>query len=548
MTIQASCTRTLLLVRCLSLFCAAAGGQSTRFSRGWLQRWYESTNNRQLQNGNARLAPSTSLTLQSTGNETAAGNNEVILLLQDLNRQLDGTIIFANNKKYGDNGWSEDRLHRLTWIQPAPVPLAIVQVASEQDVSRAVPVLAQLDHRFGVPFRIKSGGHHYHGYSSVGQGVVLDLAKLNSIDIEPRLLAWLGPAVRGGDIWKQLIRKHKLGAIMGGCPAVNVGGFILGGGFSYWSRLYGLGCDRLVQARVVLANGTIITANATNEHSGLFWALRGAGSAGVGGVVTRLQVELFPTQDAQVYGMGKIPTVEQAAHYLSAIGKLKLPGQAGLTLFLFPKKFFGEDFISLYNWYDNGMDQLEEGLSFLNETFHQVLGTETARNFTLEIKSGTDHSKGGIMEGRLWQVWNGFLMPGRSTPKIWKKLLRLLKDIRDQGEEYVTVEILLWGGAISEKQPDETAFYWRRGLFNICVNLGVPAHVENAEAIFERKRAFLDQAWSKVERFLDGAYYNYPVQGRAGTPQGYFGKNRHRLKRIKKTYDPDNVFHHPQSI
>lgn len=119
----------------------------------------------------------------------------------------------------GDEAWN-DALDFLTWAKPTPVPFAIVQAASEADVALAVPVLAQLQNQFGIPFRIKSGGHHYNGYSSVAHGIVLDLAKLNSIVIDegpasPRL-AWLGPAVQGTNIWKDLIQKHSLGAIMGG--------------------------------------------------------------------------------------------------------------------------------------------------------------------------------------------------------------------------------------------------------------------------------------------------------------------------------------------
>lgn len=307
---------------------------------------------------------------------------------------------------------------------------------------------------------------------------------------------------------------------------------------------------RLRQARPstsrVGQRGHFITANATNEYNDLFWALRGAGSAGVGGVVTQLQVALFPTQDEQVYGMGKLPSVDQAAEYLCSAGERGLPGNAGITLFLFPKKFFGEEFVAIYSWYDTGMERLKAGYAFLNETFHQVLPAETARGFTLEIKSGTEQSKGGIMEGRLWRVWNGFLMPERSTQKLWTELLTLLKDIRDQGEEYVTVEISLWGGAISDVEPGETAFFWRRGLFNICVNLGIPSNVQNAKAVFDEKSAFLERAWSKVEKYLEGLYYNYPLHSRAGSSRAYFGNNLRRLKQIKNKYDPEMYFITPK--
>ncbi|CAB9505767.1 Cannabidiolic acid synthase-like [Seminavis robusta] len=499
----------------------------------------------------------------SSWTKSAASITKILKELDFLNTKIDGSVIVVGHDNLGKDTLLSDLYDKeggLTWMKPTPVPLAIVQVASESDVAVAVPILVRLQKDFGIPFRIRSGGHHYNGYSSVEMGIVLDIGtNLNKITLchnnngsEEEPLAWIEPGVNGGDIWKQLIQKHKLAAIMGGCPAVNQGGFLLGGGFSYWSRLYGLGCDRMVAARVVLANGTIVTANATNSHCDLFWALRGAGSAGpIGGVVTSFQIRLFPTQDEQVYGMGKIPSVEEAAHYLTNIGtRTNLPGNAGITLFLFPKQFYGDEWLSVYNWYDNGIPQLQTGMTLLNATFRDaLLHPDTARGFGMEIQSGTEHSKMGLMEGRLWQVWNGFLMPEQCNTQTWTKLLTIMREMRDACEGYVTIEVLLWGGAISDVSPSETAFFWRRGIYNICVNLGVPAHVENAEIIFERHRAYLSRAWPKVNKYLQGAYYNYPVQGRKeGNSDVYFGGNVAKLRKIKKQYDPDNVFYHPQSI
>mmetsp|Transcript_12190 Transcript_12190/g.26397 ORF Transcript_12190/g.26397 Transcript_12190/m.26397 type:complete len:518 (+) Transcript_12190:230-1783(+) len=462
-------------------------------------------------------------------------------MLKDLDRRIKGSVTIVQGTE----------VNNLTWSKPTPVPLAVVRPANEDDVSIAVPILADLKRIHGIDFRVKSGGHHYNAYSSVKNGIVLDLGRLNSFSLDEkrgdnRRTAWIGPAVSGGAVWSELVRQRGTGVIMGGCPAVNQGGFILGGGFSYWSRLYGLGCDRLRQARVVLADGTTVIANSTNEHKDLFWALRGAGSAGVGGVVTAFQVDTFETQDQQVYGLGLIETVDETARFMSKMNDATLPGNVGMSLFLFPKKYFGPDFVSLYNWYDTGIDNLHAGMETLNSTFHQMLSEVTANRFGLEMKSATEQSKNGLMDGRLWQVWNGFLMPEKCTPAIIAKLLSLLKEMRDLGDEYVTVEILLWGGAISKVDSKNSAFYWRRGRFNVCVNLGVPAHIVGSKEIFERQRAILNKAWRRAERYMEGCYFNYPM--REASLEDYFGRNVGRLRRVKKIYDPDNVFSHPQSF
>jgi len=494
------------------------------------------------------------------GDRHQADEEDAINTLKDLDRKLKGRVILLPSSSMEKTNEDKAEVKDLTWSKPTPVPMAIVRPANEDDVSIAVPILANLKTKRGISFRVRSGGHHYNAYSSVQDGIVLDLSRLNSYELNKERsndgideqggsstsTAWIGPAVDGGTIWKELVRNHGVGVLMGGCPAVNQGGFILGGGFSYWSRQYGLGCDRLKQARVVLADGSTVIANSTNEHRDLFWALRGAGSAGVGGVVTAFQVDVFDTQDEQVYGLGLISTIEETARFMSNMKDERLSKNVGMSLFLFPEKYYGPDFVCPYNWYDTGIDNLRAGMETLNSTFHRMLSKETANRFGLEMKSATEYSRNGLMDGRLWRVWNGFLMPEQCTPSTIKKLLYLLKEMRDLGDEYVTVEILLWGGAISEINPEDTAFYWRRGLFNVCVNLGVPTHVAGSKEIFDRQEIVLNKAWRKLEKYLKGCYYNYPE--RDASLKDYFGGNVGRLRRIKKRYDPDNVFSHPQSF
>ena len=81
-------------------------------------------------------------------------------------------------------------------------------------------------------------------------------------------------------------------------------------------------------------------------------------------------------------------------------------------------------------------------------------------------------------------MWNEFLMPEQCKQTTIAKLLALLKDIRDEGERFVNVEILLWGSAIEDVKPHETAFYWQRGQYNVAVNFGVPLHMSNVNDVF----------------------------------------------------------------
>ena len=121
--------------------------------------------------------------------------------------------------------------------------------------------------------------------------------------------------------------------------------------------------------------------------------------AGIGAVVTSFEVDLFPMQDKQVYGMGKIPSVDETAAFLLKLSQSSLPGNFGFSLFLFPEQFFGPDFLALYNWYNTGIENLKSGVEVLNTTMHDMLLEETANQFHAEVKSATEHSKGGLMDG-----------------------------------------------------------------------------------------------------------------------------------------------------
>jgi hypothetical protein len=282
---------------------------------------------------------SSSSSNRNTINNKKSHHADVIRqLLEELDASLEGRVIYSSSshmeeEEEGNNNNENDDDHDdafHVWShqiddQRLPPPIAIVQVQSEQDVVLAVKVLAQLDAEHQIPFRIQSGGHHYDGRSSVASGIVLSLRRLNSISIDDfhnnnnnnnnnnndgsssnAAVATIGPGALVIDVLEQVLQPHSYGAVVGACPSVGEGGYILGGGFSYYSRLHGLGVDNVLEMRVVLASGTLVTAS-ISRHPDLFWAMLGAGSAGYG-VVTSFKYRLFPSQDKQLYGQGALPS------------------------------------------------------------------------------------------------------------------------------------------------------------------------------------------------------------------------------------------------
>lgn len=170
-------------------------------------------------------------------------------------------------------------------------PACIVQPRTTSDVSRIIKVLAQSD---GVS-AIRSGGHTvWTGSNDVDNGVQIDLGVMTNVSYNPTTnLASLQPGSRWVDVYKQLLKDSV--CVTGGRDGdVGVGGFLTGGGNSYYAGLYGLACDTVANFEVVLADGDIVNANA-NSHPDLWKALKGG--SGNFGIVTRFDMVAFPAHD-----------------------------------------------------------------------------------------------------------------------------------------------------------------------------------------------------------------------------------------------------------
>ncbi|WP_405057407.1 FAD-binding protein [Kribbella sp. NBC_01505] len=136
----------------------------------------------------------------------------------------------------------------------------------------------------------RGGGHCFVDRSS-GSDVVLDMSGLDTISVRPDGQATIGTGVLLGQVYAGL---HASGrGLPAGCgESVGIAGLTLGGGIGLIGRKFGLTCDRLVGAQVVLADGSVVACDADREPD-LFWALRGAGG-GQFGVVTSLSFETVP--------------------------------------------------------------------------------------------------------------------------------------------------------------------------------------------------------------------------------------------------------------
>lgn len=201
-------------------------------------------------------------------------------------------------------------------LDPGRRPDRIVQANSVDDVVAAVKEARDA----GQTISICSGGHSWAQNHFRDRALMLDLSRLNACSIDREaMVARIGPGLEGAELNRRLARQH-LFFPTPHAPDVGMGGFLLQGGFGWGSRHFGMACENVTGVDVVLADGRLVHADASNEPD-LYWAARGAGPGFFGIVVGfHLKLHLRPRAigiATQVYG---IEHLDNVLRWIDAIG------------------------------------------------------------------------------------------------------------------------------------------------------------------------------------------------------------------------------------
>jgi FAD/FMN-containing dehydrogenase len=206
-----------------------------------------------------------------------------------LNAALEGRVVLGGAADY-------DEARRVFNTRVDKRPAVIAQCASTSDVAAAVRFAREHD----LTLAARCGGHSTGGFSSVDDGLVIDLRPMNAVEVDPRERT---VTAQGGTLWAELdatTQDHGLAVTGGRVSNTGVGGLTVGSGSGWLERKFGLTCDLLTGAEVVTADGEVVRAS-EDENADLFWAIRGGGSNF--GIVTEFDFRAEPLGPMVMAGM-----------------------------------------------------------------------------------------------------------------------------------------------------------------------------------------------------------------------------------------------------
>ena len=441
------------------------------------------------------------------------------LAVEALRRRMTGAVLMA-----GETGYNTAR--RLANRRFDYRPALIARCRSAQDVALAVTFARDQ----GLEIAIRSGGHSVAGHSA-GHGVLMiDLAQMNQIAIDPALrVARVGPGATNGEL-VLAAQQHGLATTTGTCATVGMGGSTLGGGIGWLIGRFGATVDNVLAFELVSATGELLQAS-EHEHPELFWALRGGG--GNFGVVTAITYQLHAL--GPVLGGPVIFPLAAAAPVLRSYCELtqSAPDELIVHAALTAIPDFGPALIvqPVYS----GADLIEG---------EQLLAPLRALGPAVDLIAARSYAD-------TYMMLNPPIPPDASSYDTAYSLCRpsdaaldeLLSTALDSPTPLAVVNIHQVHGAATRVAPDATAFALREPHYAVA---NIAMWVEGSGAA--------ETAWSlEVQRRMapfasDGLYVNFlGDEGEAAVRASYRG-NYERLAAVKATYDSENVFRRNQNI
>ncbi|WP_413451193.1 FAD-binding oxidoreductase [Georgenia phoenicis] len=404
-------------------------------------------------------------------------------------------------------------------------PTAVAQVRTTAEVSTAVRAAREA----GLPVAVRSGGHSYAHHSAGPGALVLDVRGVDAVSIDPgAMVGHAGGGVSAG-AYSRAAGEHGLATGFGDTGTVGVAGIALGGGIGFLSRRDGLTVDNVLAAEVVLADGSVVTADA-DHHPDLFWALRGGG--GSFGVVTGLTFRLRPTAVVT----GGMLAFEPSPERLAAAAQAVLDAPDGLSAMVnvlvappapfLPEAVHGRPVMLVLVCWSGAEADAAAALRPLR-ALGEPLVDDVGPHSYVDMLHGPPPSPQPLHP----VMRTGF------TDRLDEQWAATALEALAGARTFAALNIRPMGGAIARVPAEATAFAHRKRAVMASVAATVPdaASVPVAEEWADATAGALG---------LPGAgYVNFmSATGAEDVAAAYPGAVLERLRRVKRHYDPENVF------
>jgi FAD/FMN-containing dehydrogenase len=416
-------------------------------------------------------------------------------------------------------------------------PRLIAKCADVADVITAIRFARKND----VRVSIRSGGHNAGGLGICDDGLVIDLARMKFVQLDP---AAKTVRVGGGCTWGDVdhaLHAFGLAVPSGIISTTGVGGLTLGGGMGHLTRKYGLTIDNLLSADLVLADGSFVVASA-EQNTDLFWAIRGGG--GNFGVVTSFLFQAHPVQ--MVVAGPTLWNLDQAADIMKWYREFIIHAPEELNgFFAFltvpPAPPFPE------NLHFKKMCGIVWCCTAAQERANLLL--EPLRKFRPPVFEFFAPMPFPMVQS----MFDALYPPGLQW--YWKA--DFVKELSDEaialhvkhGSElptlHSTMHLYPINGAAHRPKSTDTPWNYRDANWSEVI-VGVDPDPANKNHITEWARNY----WEALHPYgAGGAYVNFMMDDEGGERiRATYGKNYDRLAKIKTKYDPSNFFNVNQNI
>jgi len=451
-------------------------------------------------------------------------NSEIITSFRD---ELRGKLIFPS-----DDNYNETRKVYNAMIDKHPG--MFVMCVDVADIIAAVNFGREND----LLVAVRGGGHNGGGLGLCNEGLVIDLSGIKFIRVDTSNNT---VRVGGGNLWGEVDHAtHPFGLAVpaGIISTTGVGGLTLGGGVGHLSRKYGLTIDNLLEADMVLADGSFVTVNA-NQHKDLFWAIRGGG--GNFGIVTSFKFQAHPV--STVIGGPTLWPIEKTEEIMEWYHNFIHEAPEDLNGFIatmiipgapFPEHLHNKKFCGIVWCYTGDA-----------KTFEELFAPVRAKNPLFE-------HVGEMPYPAIQTLFDGLMPPGLQW--YWRAdfFNELGEEVRAQhlkfGSNIPTplsqMHLYPISGAASRVGKEDTPWAYRDAKY-AGVIVGVDPNPENTTKITDWCKSY----WEALHSYSSGgAYSNFMMDEGQDRIKASYKHNYNRLVEIKQKYDPNNLFRVNQNI